>query len=190
MNPLFVAAGHVEELCRGHGWPFCFIGGLAVLRWGEPRLTRDVDVTIVTGFGGEEPVISTALDRFASRVDRPAEFARDNRVLLLRDDTGVPIDVALGALPFEERAVQRASSYAVGEDLSLHTCSAEDLVVMKVFAGRDRDWADVTGIVTRQGDSLDAAVIWEELHPLLQVKRDRHAAERLHRLVPEPGGHG
>lgn len=186
MNPLFVAAGDVQELCLEHGWPFCFIGGLAVLRWGEPRLTRDVDVTIVTGFGGEEPVISSLLDRYSSRVDRPAEFARENRVLLLRDGTGVPIDVALGALPFEERAAQRASAHAFEHGFELRTCSAEDLVVMKVFAGRDGDWADVVGIVARQGDALDPEVIWSEIRPLLRVKGDSHAAERLGRLVPDP----
>lgn len=39
MNPVFGAALEVQELCRGKGWRFCFIGGLAVQRWGEPRLT-------------------------------------------------------------------------------------------------------------------------------------------------------
>jgi hypothetical protein len=29
MNPLFVAAAAVQELCRNRDWGFCFIGGLA-----------------------------------------------------------------------------------------------------------------------------------------------------------------
>lgn len=36
---------------------FCFIGGLALLRWGEPRTTRDTNLTLLTGFGGEERFI-------------------------------------------------------------------------------------------------------------------------------------
>jgi hypothetical protein len=32
---------------------FCFIGGLAVQHWGEPRPTRDLDLALWTGFGGE-----------------------------------------------------------------------------------------------------------------------------------------
>lgn len=43
-----------------------------------------------------------------------------------------------------------------------------------------------TTIVTGFGG--EEPVITSELHPLLQVKGDRHAAERLHRLVPDPGG--
>lgn len=183
MNPLFVAASQLDAFCRTHGWQFCLIGGIAVLRWGEPRVTRDVDVTIVTGFGGEEPVIAAALDRFTSRIDRPVQFARENRVLLLRADNGVPIDVALGALPFEERAARRASLHPFADDVRLLTCSAEDLVVMKVFAGRDGDWADVAGIVTRQGEALDTNVIWSELPTLLDVKGDRLAADRLRSLL-------
>src|SRR5438552_3575923 len=44
--------------CQEQGWRFCIIGGLALQRWGEPRLTRDIDI----GFSAE---IRRA------RVDRP-----------------------------------------------------------------------------------------------------------------------
>jgi hypothetical protein len=57
-------------------------------------------------------------------------------VLLIRADSGVDV----GALPFEERSVRRASPWVWTADISLITCSAEDLVVHKVFAGRDLDW--------------------------------------------------
>lgn len=187
MNPLYAAAADVDDVCAQAGWPYCFIGGLAVLRWGEPRLTRDVDVTIVTGFGGERPVVDALVGRFASRVDDPAAFAAVNRVLLLTAGNGIPIDVALGALPFEQRAAERASPYAVTPNRSLRVCSAEDLIVMKVFAGRDRDWADVGGVVTRQGEALDEGLIWEELTPLLEVKGDRDSVGRLRALLRGAG---
>lgn len=112
------------------------------MRWGDPRLTRDVDVTIVTGFGQEEPVIRALVERFSPRIDDAAGFARDNRVLLL-ETGGVPIDVSLGALPFEQRAADRATPFEIGPGESLRTCGAEDLIVHKAFAGRDRDWADI-----------------------------------------------
>ena len=59
-------------------------------------------------------------------------------------------DIALGALPFEERSVARASAWQIDEGRQIKTCSAEDLVVHKVFAGRDRDWDDVRGVLTLQ----------------------------------------
>lgn len=43
MTPLLEAAAELQTVCGAHGWRYCFIGGLAVLRWGEPRETVDVD---------------------------------------------------------------------------------------------------------------------------------------------------
>src|SRR5207248_9515555 len=134
-------------------------------RWCEPRETVDVDLTILTGFGGEEPFIRRLLQQYAGRVDDTAEFARMRRVLLLRAPSGVGIDIALGALPFEESAVSRSTLFAF-PGARLRTCSAEDLIVMKAFASRDRDWVDIDGILVRQMEKLDWSYIDEHLRPL------------------------
>jgi len=81
-------------VCREHRWGFCFIGGLAVIRWGEPRLTRDIDLTILAGFGSEEPVIDGLLGRFPARLEDARQFAVRNRVVLLTASNGIPVDVA------------------------------------------------------------------------------------------------
>jgi hypothetical protein len=94
----------------------------------------------------------------------------------------VPIDIALGAMPFEEEAVARATAFRVTPDLELTTCSAEDLIVFKAFAGRPRDWLDIEGIVTRLGTRLDVPLIWRELVPLLELKEDAEAEGRLRNL--------
>ena len=38
MNLLLVAAAEVQRFCHAQSWPFCFIGGLAIQRWGEARI--------------------------------------------------------------------------------------------------------------------------------------------------------
>lgn len=65
------------------------------------------------------------------------------------------MDVALAAFPFEERSIQRASQWTWTAGQGLLTCSAEDLVVHKVFAGRDLDWSDTERILTRQHGKLN-----------------------------------
>ena len=182
MNPLFGAAVDVERFCAGQRWEFCFIGALSVVRWGEPRLTRDVDLTIMTGFGGEERYIDALLGVFAPRRDDARQFALQYRVLLLTA-SAIPVDVALGAMPFEERAVHRASPWTLAEGASIHTCCAEDLVVLKAFAGRDQDWLDVEGVIRRQGSHLDTGLILEELAPLLDLKGTLEDLDRLQRLL-------
>jgi hypothetical protein len=32
----------------------------------------------------------------------------------------------------------------------LHTCSAEDLIVLRAFADRSKDWVDIEGVIIRQ----------------------------------------
>ena len=54
MNAIFAAAKEVCDFMEARRWTYCVIGGLAVQRWGEPRLTRDADLTLLTGFGDEE----------------------------------------------------------------------------------------------------------------------------------------
>ncbi len=64
--------GRQEHL---HARNTCFIGGLAVQRWGEPRQTRDVDLTLLTGFGTERPFVDELLDAFDARLSDAATFA-------------------------------------------------------------------------------------------------------------------
>ncbi len=101
---------------------FCFIGGLAVLRWGEPRETVDVDLTLITGFGHESEFVSVLTAAFQPRIDDAAAFAQVNRVLLLRAASGVGLDIALGGLPFEELVVARSTLFTYPPELPLRTC--------------------------------------------------------------------
>lgn len=170
MTEVLRAAAELQAFCESRGWKYFFIGGLALLRWGEPRETIDADLTLLTGFGGEEQFIRPLLERFEARIPDAATFALANRVLLMRARSGVGLDIALGGLPFEESALARASEFAFGGDVSLRTCSAEDLVVMKTFAARAKDWLDVEGIIIRQTGKLDWTYIRQQLAPLVEIK--------------------
>ena len=179
MQDLFVQAHELQSFCQDRGWTFCFIGGIALQRWGEPRLTGDIDLTILTGFGGEAGYIDDLCGAFAGRIPDAAEFARRSRVLLLQSERGIPIDISLGALPFEERVVGRATFYRYLPSARLNTCSAEDLVVLKAFADRSRDWSDIEGVLLRSGHQLDWKTIETELAPLCEAKEAPHILPRL-----------
>jgi hypothetical protein len=110
-------------------------------------------------------------------------------VLLLYGSARVPLDIALGAMPFEERCVERSSPFDIGHGQSLVTCCAEDLIVFKAFAGRDRDWLDIETIILRQQEGLDLDTIRRELTPLLELKGDAETPPRLQRLLARIGRH-
>src|SRR5439155_25650652 len=113
------------------GWRFCFIGGIAIQRWSDPRFTQDIDLTLLTGFGDEERFVDALLKELIPRQPDAREFALSRRVLLAKTRAGIEVDVALGALPFEERTVVRATVWHLRQDITLTTSSSEDLVVQK-----------------------------------------------------------
>ena len=109
MRDLFRLADEVQSFCQDRGWRFCFIGGIALQRWGEPRLTGDIDLTILTGFGGEAGYVEELCRGFAERVADAAEFALRSRVLLLQSENGIPIMPADSA-ERRSRRLARASA--------------------------------------------------------------------------------
>ncbi|QDV41318.1 hypothetical protein Enr13x_11560 [Stieleria neptunia] len=161
----------------------CVIGGVANQRWGEPRQTADVDVTISLTFGAEMVVAQQLLDRFESRIENPKEFALANRILLLESDSGIGLDASLGGFPFEQRMMNRASDWIVPKHGVIRTCSAEDLIVLKAFAARPQDWIDLEKVIVRQGDRLDRDLIRTELAPLVELKEEPEIMTRLDALL-------
>ena len=83
-NRLLDAAVEIQAFCEQNRWPFCFIGGIAVLHWDEARVTRAADLTVLTGVGDEARYVDRLLGRFASRIEEGREFALRHRVLLLQ----------------------------------------------------------------------------------------------------------
>jgi hypothetical protein len=171
---LFTAAARVQTDLEKQGWPFCFIGGIALQHWGEPRVTRDIDIAIFTGFGGEATVINALLGMYPARITDARNFAIENRVLLLRFEDGPDIDIVLAALPFEEEMISRSELVEILPTTRIRLCAAEDLFVMKAFADRPQDRADLIGIAQRRGRILDWEAIIERLTPLSAARDAPH----------------
>lgn len=172
----------MQDFLRAGRERYCLIGAIALQRWGEPRATRDVDITLLSPFGSEAAAADRLLSKFKPRIEGAREFALQRRVLLLWGGDAIGVDIAFGALPFEERCVERASDWELSPGIVLHTCSAEDLVVLKTFAGRGQDWVDVNGILVRQRRLLDWSLIITELEPLLTLRETPENLDRLMQL--------
>lgn len=181
MNRLLAAAAEVQAFCVAGDLRFAFLGGLAVQRWGEARATRNADLSVIAGPAGEAQVIDAFLDRFTERMPDARAFARANRVLLLRSADGIPIDVALGSLPFETRAVEDARDEEVVDGVPLRLVRPSALIVYKVFAGRPIG-RDVEGIVARSGTLVDWDSVRADLEELLPAKADTTSLARLEAL--------
>lgn len=183
LGPVFDAALAAQAACTKLGLPYCVIGGVALQRWGEPRFTADVDLSVLVEPGEEARTARILLGELPARIEDAAGFAERTRVVLAQSGQGVGIDVVLAALPYESRMISRSSPWQIDDATALQTCSAEDLLVMKAFAARDKDWADVTSILERQGRKLDLDLVREELRPLVEAKEQPDIAMQLERRI-------
>jgi predicted nucleotidyltransferase len=132
------------------GIPYMIIGGQAVILYGEPRLTRDVDVTL--GIGTERlPEVLGVAEKIGLRPlpENPASFTEETMVLPTVDDsTGVRVDFIFSYTPYEQEAIKRANKISFGE-VFVSFASPEDVIVHKIFAGRPRDIEDVRSIILK-----------------------------------------
>jgi len=183
MNPLFEAAREVFDVLNEIKTPACLIGGLAVQRWGQPRQTLDVDLTMVVQLETEVQLIDKLLSVFRARISTAKEFALTRRVLLLSASNGVGLDLALGITSFEATTIERSSLHEFGPGFVFPTCSAEDLLVHKCFAGRDRDLADAEQVVVRNRKTLDLNYIRYWLKELGLAIEDSEIPNRFERLL-------
>ena len=177
---LIEEAARLQFFLEEHHFRHCFIGGLALQWWGEPRLTRDIAVSLLAGYGGEEPYVDLLLANYTPRLADAKQFALTNRVLLIRTPAGISVDISLGALPYEELAVERSILAPLLPGLSLRICSAEDLLIMKLFAGRELDVRDARSVVVRQGrDRLDWHYITTQISDLAALTDSKEPLDRL-----------
>jgi len=144
------------------GIPYMLIGGQAVLLYGEPRLTRDIDVTL--GVGPER--LSAVLEWVRGNgwrvlVEAPAEFVGKTMVLpCLEPASGIRIDLVFSFSAYEQQALSRARRVPLGK-AQVCFASLEDLIIHKVLAARPRDLEDVRGmLVKNQAFDLEYVQRW------------------------------
>lgn len=164
------------------------IGGVASSFLGKPRLTVDIDAMFLLPVDDIPSLFQAAKEvGIEPRMETAADFARKNRVLLLRHRvSGVNIDISLGILPFEEEMVARSVVHKVGP-LALRLPTPEDLIILKAVAHRPKDLLDIQAIAESRPDldfdrirqwveafaeALDLPELWQEIQNLLKVAPD------------------
>ena len=130
--------------------PYMVIGGQAVLLYGEPRLTRDIDVTL--GIGVDELArIKRVLPamRLKVLVKKDQEFVKRTMVLPAIDrESDIRVDFIFSFSPYERQAIERARDVKIGRTI-VTFASLEDVVIHKVISGRPRDLEDIRSILVK-----------------------------------------
>lgn len=164
------------------GIRYMIIGGQAVLLYGEPRLTRDIDLTL--GIGPDEIVrlleILPSLE-ISNLTPTPKEFVQETMVLPCQDKkTGIRVDFIFSLTSYETEAIARAKRVKIGK-ADIRFASLEDLIIHKVIAGRPRDWEDVERVLAKNPQT-DIPFIEKQLTAFEQ-NLDRPLLEPLRKIL-------
>ena len=140
--------------------PNMIIGGQAVLLYGTPRLTRDIDITL--GVDTDQFLVIDKLCRDLDlRVlsDDPERFAVQTKVLPAEDPASrIRVDFIFSFTPYERQAIERANAVPM-EGYPVKFASREDVVIHKMFAARAVDHEDVRNILAKSRQRIDLAYI-------------------------------
>jgi hypothetical protein len=154
-SPFAAALADLKDALGALGVEWYLFGAQAALVHGAVRVTADLDVTVRLG-KVTSARLATALKQhgFRLRVADPS-FVRTTRVLpVLHAHTSVPADLVLAGPGLEDRFLERATIHDLG-GVPVPVARAEDLIVMKLLAGRDKDLEDVAAILAARGAELD-----------------------------------
>lgn len=131
------------------------IGGLAVVVWGEPRLTRDVDVKVQLQRDQTSYLLDILRADYKLLSDDPEQTLQRMGILFIESRAGLRLDLLLADTPFDTLAIDRGSKVEIRPKQVVTVCTPEDLILYKMISTRPRDREDVRGIVRRQSDNLD-----------------------------------
>lgn len=152
----------LEKVARGlneKNIPYMIIGGQAVLLYGEPRLTKDIDITLGIGIEALAQIkaIASALD-LKPLVSNPEDFVKETMVFPVAEKkSGIRVDFIFSFSPYEKQAIERAREIRLGRAM-VKFAALEDVIIHKMLAGRPRDIEDVESILLKN-PGYDAAYL-------------------------------
>lgn len=135
-------------------------GAQAAIVHGAERLTADVDVTVHQGEHDVRELVQVLRRAgFSLRVRDIDDFVRRTRILPFRHmSSGIDLDLVLGGPGPEDLFASRARRRKV-EGVRVPVATAEDVIAMKILAGRPKDLEDVVQICAAKGKRLRQAEI-------------------------------
>ena len=166
--------------------PYMIIGGQAVLVYGRPRLTRDIDITLgidTDKLSSIEEVCETL--KLSILVDDPHDFTQRTKVLpTVEPDSKIRIDFIFSFTPYEAQAIKNAKQVPM-DDYPVKFASCEDVIIHKMVAGRAIDEEDIVSILTRNRDAIDFEYIEKWLSEFGKIPEHEGISARFNRLLRE-----
>lgn len=164
--------------------PYMIIGGQAVLLYGTPRLTRDVDITL--GIDTDKYLLIERVckkSKLKTLPENPQDFASETKVLPAEEPTlKIRVDFIFSFTSYERQAIESARE-VVMNGYPVKFASCEDVIIHKMFAGRAVDEEDVRNIMIKNRNKIDLKYIKKWLLEFSRVSEQRDILQRFNRLL-------
>lgn len=164
--------------------PYMIIGGQAVLLYGTPRLTRDIDITLgidTDKFQLVEGVCSKSGLKILT--ENPEDFARETKVLPAEEpESRIRVDFIFSFTEYEAQAIKRAKKVLMN-DYPVKFASCEDVIVHKMVAARAVDVEDVKNILIKNNKTIDLEYIRRWLSEFGRLSEHKGILEKFESLL-------
>ena len=164
--------------------PYMIIGGQAVLLYGTPRLTRDIDITL--GVDTDKfSLIEHVCGKLKLKIlpEDPEDFSRETKVLPTEEvKSRIRVDFIFSFTPYEEQAINRTKEVLMN-DYPVKFASCEDVIIHKMIAARAVDTEDVKNILIKNKDSIDLEYIRRWLSKFGELPGQKEILERFNNLL-------
>ena len=184
-------SSHVGEVLAALGTCFdslgvrwYLFGAQAAIFHGVARLTADVDVTVLPEVHSTDRLASVMeANGFRLRVTVTDDFVAKTRVLpFVHSSTRLPVDVVLAGPGIEEQFLDRAELHVL-EGVRVPIATVEDLVTMKILAGRPKDLDDAKGMLRARSEEIDLDHVRRMLQLLEEALSQSDLIPQLEQLI-------
>jgi hypothetical protein len=181
-DPISLALLTAEHLTTA-GVEYALCGGLALAAYGQPRETKDADISVLEADG---EAVANALE--TSGVMTTVTFERVqfgglllSGVTLLGEGTIEGLNMVDLIQPRSERFAHEVLSRSIEAPLRdelIHVVSPEDFILLKVLSTRDKDIDDAASVQRRDPTILDGVMLAREIAQLALEIPDHPVEER------------
>ena len=156
----------VVAALEGMGVTYMLVGSYGSGAWGEPRLTRDIDLVASLSADDAEPLIRAfPLPEFYVSIDAVREaIRREGQFNVIHPTSGNKVDFIVAGGDLRARtALSRRQAVDLGAGLRAYVASPEDVILGKMEfyreGGSEKHLRDVAGILKVSGDCLDRGYV-------------------------------
>jgi len=174
----------VVTFLNGGKYKYLIIGGIAAGTLGEPRITADVDVDII--------IDKESIPDFLDKAITAGFKVLKEKCLISAERTGVfqinledfHVDFIIASTDLETTAFERAKTIKL-YGLKAFFPSPEDLILLKIIPGRDKDLLDAKAVVLRHTGKLDTRYLKTWARKLCDEAEDMRIWTVLNNLLKE-----